>query len=194
MPYNWEIQGYGTAIYTNQTYPFVPVDDPPFVPDNDNTTGCYKRDFEIPSNWKDMQITIYFGGVSSAFYLWINGQKMGYSQDSRLSAEFDITLYLKKGNNTVSERVFRWSDGSYLEDQDHWRLSGIHRDAFLMASPKVELYDFFVQTDLDESYENADLLVDVKICIDTKVSTEGWKVEGRLYDAGGASVLTHTRV
>ena len=126
VPGNWELQGYGTAIYTNVVYPY-PVN-PPFLPKDDNPTGCYRTEFEIPNDWEDMQITLHFGGVTSAFYLWINGQKVGYSQGSRLPAEFDITPYLKKGKNSLAVKVYRWSDGNYLEDQDHWRLSGIHRD------------------------------------------------------------------
>ncbi len=188
VPANWELRGYGTAIYTNVTYPFVPVD-PPFVPDNDNPTGCYLKDFEVPKEWKDMQITLHFGGVSSAFYCWINGKFLGYSEDSRLPSEFDITSYLEDGKNTIAVKVHRWSDGSYLEDQDHWRLSGIHRDVYIAASPKVQLYDFFVKTDLDEQYQNAELLVRAKVKNPTNENTDGWKLEGQLYDALGSEVF-----
>ena len=160
--HNGELNGYGTAIYTNVTYPFVPVN-PPLVPDDDNPTGCYLTEFELPKDWQENQITLHFGGVSSAFYCWINGKFLGYSEDSRLPSEFDITPYLGAGKNKLAVKVYRWSDGSYLEDQDHWRLSGIHRDVYIMASPKVQLYDFFVKTDLDEQYQDAELLVHAKI-------------------------------
>lgn len=146
VPANWELEGYGTAIYTNVTYPFEPVN-PPFVPGNDNPVGSYRTRFTISSAWDDMQITLHFGGVSSAFYVWVNGEKVGYSEGSRLPAEFDITKYLKQRENVLAVQVYRWSDGSYLEDQDHWRLSGIHRDVYLEASPKVQLYDFHVRTE-----------------------------------------------
>lgn len=181
VPGNWELQGYGTAIYTNVVYPFVPVD-PPLVPDDDNPTGCYITEFDIPSDWKDMQITLHFGGVSSAFYCWINGEFVGYSEDSRLPAEFDITPFLKSGNNKLAARVYRWSDGSYMEDQDHWRLSGIHRDVYLTASPKVQLYDFFVKTDLDEQYRDAELLIRAKIKNYLPEEPKNWTLEAQLYD------------
>ncbi len=181
VPANWELNGYGTAIYTNITYPFVPVD-PPLVPDNDNPTGCYLKEFEIPKGWDDMQITLHFGGVSSAFYCWLNGKFLGYSEDSRLPSEFDITSYLRDGKNTLAVKVHRWSDGSYLEDQDHWRLSGIHRDVYVTASPKVQLYDFFVKTDLDEQYEDAELLVRAKVKNLSDEQIAGWTLEGQLFD------------
>jgi len=188
VPGNWELQGYGTAIYTNITYPFVPVD-PPLVPDDDNPTGCYRTEFKVPSDWRDMQITLHFGGVSSAFYAWVNGQKVGYSQDSRLPAEFDITPYLQKGTNVLAVKVFRWSDGSYMEDQDHWRLSGIHRDVYITAAPNLQLYDFFVQTDLDENYRDAELKINTIYKKFDDIDPKGWQLEGQLYDAAGNAVL-----
>ncbi|MEM7371266.1 MAG: glycoside hydrolase family 2 TIM barrel-domain containing protein [Bacteroidota bacterium] len=188
VPGHWELHGYGTAIYTNITYPFNPVD-PPNVPDFDNPTGCYRHDFSIPDSWEDMKITIFFGGVSSAFYLWINGQEVGYSQDSRLPAEFDITPYLKQGQNTLAVRAYRWSDGVYLEDQDHWRLSGIHREVYLHAEPKVRISDFYVRTDLDDRYMDADLVIkpEVEVYGDEKV--DNWQIKGQLFDANGQAVL-----
>ncbi|WP_345894670.1 sugar-binding domain-containing protein, partial [Phaeodactylibacter xiamenensis] len=137
VPSNWELQGYGTAIYTNITYPFVPVD-PPYVPDEDNPTGCYRHTFEVPSDWDNQQVVLHFGGVSSAYYVWVNGKMVGYSEDSRVATEFDITPYVKFGEkNLLAVKVHRWSDGSYLEDQDHWRLSGIHREVMLLAQPRT---------------------------------------------------------
>src|SRR5690606_17833658 len=142
--------------------PWVPVN-PPYIPKHDNPVGCYVREFNLPSDWKNMQLTLHFGGVYSAFYCWINGQFVGYSEDSMLPAEFDATPYVKAGKNVLSVKVYRWCDGSYLEDQDHWRLSGIHRDVYLTASPKVQIYDFFVRTDLDDRYENAQLNVNLNL-------------------------------
>ena len=187
VPGNWELQGYGTAIYTNVEYPFPA--NPPFLPKDDNPVGYYRTDFELPADWSGMQITLHFGGVTSAFYLWVNGQEVGYSQDSRLPAEFDITPFLKKGKNTMAAKVYRWSDGSYLEDQDHWRLSGIHRDVYLAASPKYQLYDFFVKTKFDHHYTSADLQIHAKIKDFGADSPKNWKVEGQLYDDQGKPVL-----
>ena len=137
VPSNWELKGYGTAIYTNVTYPFKV--NPPYIDHSDDPVGCYQKSFSLPSNWKDYQITLHFGGVSSAFYVWINGKFVGYSEDSMLPAEFNITDKIQIGENIVSVKVYRWSDGSYLEDQDHWRLSGIQREVLLLAEPKIKI-------------------------------------------------------
>jgi len=188
VPANWELHGYGRAIYTNVTYPFTPVS-PPNVPKDDSPVGSYRTTFEIPNNWNEQKITIHFGGVSSAFYLWINGEKVGYSQGSRLPAEFDITPYLKKGKNVLAAKVFRWSDGSYLEDQDHWRLSGIHRDVYLEATPKTYIYDFFTRTDLDEKYKDATLSIRPEIKVEKNVNLKGWLLEGQLFDSNNQPVL-----
>ena len=188
VPSNWELQGYGTAIYTNVIYPYPA--NPPFVPKDDNPVGCYRREFQLPRAWADMQITLHFGGVSSAMYVWVNGQKVGYSQGSRLPAEFDITPYLQKGKNSLSVKVYRWSDGNYLEDQDHWRLSGIHRDVYLAASPKFQIYDFFVKTKFDHHYTNAELQVHAKVKKFGTDQPKGWTIEGQLYDDEGMPVLS----
>lgn len=142
VPGNWQLQGYDRPIYTNVKYPF-PVD-PPRIP-SQNPTGCYSRDFNLPDDWRDSgQTRVIFHGVNSAFYLVCNGQFVGYSQDSRLPAEFDLTDFLKSGDNRIAVMVFRWSDGSYLEDQDMWWLSGIFRSVELLHKPEVHLADFRV--------------------------------------------------
>lgn len=187
VPGNWELQGYGTAIYTNVRYPF-PVN-PPFVPKDDNPVGCYRTEFEIQKEWADKQITLHFGGVTSAFYVWVNGEEVGYSQGSRLPSEFDVTPYLKNGKNSLAVKVYRWSDGSYLEDQDHWRLSGIHRDVYLTASPKFQIYDFFVKTKFDHHYSTAELQVHAKVKGFGIDNPKDWFIEGQLYDEQGKSVL-----
>ena len=188
VPANWELEGWGTAIYTNIAYPWPEVN-PPHPPMDDNPVGVYQTTFDLPDDWTDKQITLHFGGVTSAFYCWLNGQFLGFSKDSRLPAEFDATRLLNAGSNSLVVKVHRWSDGSYLEDQDHWRLSGIHRDVFLAASPKLQIYDFFAQTDLDANFENARLSVHVKLKNFGDETPDAWTVEGQLFDASGESVL-----
>ncbi len=153
VPSNWEMRGYGTPIYTNSTYPFF--SNFPYINHHDNPVGHYVITFDIDESWKEKDIILHFGGVSSAFYLWVNGEFVGYSEDTRLPSEFDITKYAKKGKNKLAVKVYRWSDGSYLEAQDHWRMSGIEREVYLQAVPKVRLSDIAIRTDLDENYENA---------------------------------------
>ncbi len=161
VPSNWEIQGYGTAIYSNIPYPFPKEE--PHISANDNPVGSYRRNFEVSSDWQDKQLFITFDGVSSAFYIWVNGQKVGYSQGSRTPATFNITNYIKQGKNQLSVEVYRWCDGSYLEDQDFWRLSGIFRDVYLQARPKTYCSDVRIVTDLDEDFIDADLIVELEL-------------------------------
>jgi beta-galactosidase len=186
VPSCWEMEGHGTPIYTNIEYPFE--FDPPFI-HRDNPVGTYIKEFEIPENWKAQEIILHFGGVSSAFHLWVNGQKVGYSQDSHLPAEFDITKHIKEGQNHMAVKVYRWSDGSYLEGQDHWRMSGIHREVYLMARPRVSVRDLAIRTRFDDSYTNAMLQVRPFLSNTGKTDTEGWTVEVRLYDDKQNSVL-----
>jgi beta-galactosidase len=178
VPSCWEMKGYGTPIYTNSTYPFP--NRPPFIT-RTNPVGSYFKTFEIPADWDGKQIILHFGGVSSAFYVWVNGQMVGYSEDSCLPAEFDITEKVQKGKNTVAVQVFRWSDGSYLEDQDHWRMSGIQREVMLLAQPRVALNDFFVKTKFDENLEDALLQIRPKVTMKDSINIDGWTVEAMLY-------------
>lgn len=191
VPSNWELHGYGTAIYVSAGYPFEPAN-PPYVPEDDNPTGCYRTSFEVPADWSDMQITLHFGGVTSAFYVYLNGKLLGYSEDSRLPAEFDITPYLTEGNNVLAVRVLRFSDGTYLEDQDHWRLSGIHRNVFITAAPKVQLYDFAVRTELDEAYQDAELQIRPDFKVFENADYSDVQLEAALYDSEGNIVLPET--
>lgn len=169
VPSNWEMEGYGTPIYTNITYPFR--NNPPFIQgqrgytilEEPNAVGSYRRDFTLPEDWKNKEIFIHFDGVYSAFYLWVNGKKVGYSQGANNDARFDITKYVHPGKNTVAVEVYRWSDGSYLEDQDMFRLSGIHRDVYLVATPKVNLRDIYLTSDINDTFDNAVLNVTGKI-------------------------------
>ncbi|MFA8342758.1 MAG: glycoside hydrolase family 2 TIM barrel-domain containing protein [Rhodothermaceae bacterium] len=160
VPGNWELQGYGTPLYLDEEYPFPP--NPPFVP-VDNPVGSYKRKFEVPENWDGKKIILRFDGVRSAFYVWVNGTKVGYSQDSKTPAEFDITKLLKKGSNDLAVEVYRWSDGSYLEGQDAWRISGFERDVYLYAVPQTHITDYFVHQKLINNYKDGELKVDVEV-------------------------------
>ncbi len=188
VPSNWEMQGYGTAIYTNRPYPFEPVN-PPFLPKDDNPVGSYFRTFKVPAAWKEMNVILHFGGVSSAFYVWVNGKKVGYSQGSRLPAEFDITGFLKSGENKLAVKVYRWCDGSYLEDQDHWRLSGIYRNVMLLAEPKLAINDFFVQTRLESDFLSAGLMIRPEIVNRSGQNADEYSITAQLYDPSGERVF-----
>ena len=161
VPSNWQLEGYGIPIYLNHPYPFRK--NPPYIQHNYNPVGSYRTEFEIPETWDGRQVILHFDGVESAFYLWINGQKVGYSQGSRTPAEFNVTQNLRPGKNILAAEVYRWSDGSYLECQDFWRLSGIFRDVYVYSTPSVHIRDFEVITDLDENYTHAKLKVITKI-------------------------------
>ena len=187
VPGNWQLQGYGRPIYTNVQYPF-PIDDLPRVPEDDNETGCYRSEFTVPQSWDGRQIFLLFEGVDSAFHLWVNGQEVGYSQGSRLPAEFDVTQYVQPGANMLAAKVYRWSDGSYLEDQDHWRLSGIYRDVYLYATPQASLRDYWVRTDLDDDYRQATLRVRAKIGNSSGERVEGYSLQATLLDSDGMAV------
>ena len=183
VPSNWQMRGYGIPIYTNVKYPYsINIKNIPKIDYNYNPVGSYRRNFEIPSNWKGREVFIHFAGVKSAFYVWVNGRKVGYSQGSMTPAEFNITKYLKNDNNILAVEVYRWSDGSYLEDQDMWRFSGIYRDVFLFSTPKVHIRDFFALCELDENHEHATLKVKVKIYNFGKENVEQSKIEISLLD------------
>lgn len=180
VPSNWQLEGYGTPIYLNSPYPFVK--NPPFIQKHYNPVGSYRKEFTIPAEWSGRRIVLHFDGVESAFYLWINGEKAGYSQGSRTPAEFDITPYLKDGRNLIAAEVYRWSDGSYLECQDFWRLSGIFCDVYLYTIPRLHIRDYEVMTDLDENYQDAALTV--KAWIENHSNSgESPKLEIALLDA-----------
>jgi beta-galactosidase len=161
VPSNWQMKGYDVPLYVNIGYPFKM--NPPYIHHEWNPVGSYKRSFKIPSEWKNKEVFLNFGAVSSAFYVWVNEQLVGYSEDSKVPAEFNITKYLKGGNNSVAVEVYRWSDGSYLEDQDFWRLSGIQRTVFLHARPKTYINDFFAVGDLNNNYNDGLLKLDVSL-------------------------------
>ena len=186
VPSCWEMFGYGIPIYTNVTYPFPA--DPPRIPHDYNPVGSYRTEFEVPASWQDREVFINFGGVYSAFYLWVNGQKVGYSEESKTPAEFDITRFLRPGRNLLAAEVYRWSDGSYLEDQDMFRYSGIFRDVYLYAVPKVFIRDFFVRTDLDAFYQDAILSLRAKVKNMTAAATGRLALEAYLFDDTGRPI------
>jgi len=190
VPSNWELLGYGVPIYVNQPYAWTYNPKPPFVPHDDNPVGSYKTIFTIPKDWKNREILLHFGAVKSAMYVWINGQKVGYSQGSKLPAEFNITKFIKKGKNTLAVEVYRWSDGSYLECQDFWRISGIERDVYLWSVPKVHIYDFFAHPLLDENYKDGLLKVDVNILNFVKADKKNYSVVIQLYNSEGKLIST----
>ncbi|XP_024516608.1 uncharacterized protein LOC9662790 [Selaginella moellendorffii] len=180
VPSNWQMHGYDTPIYTNVTYPF-PFD-PPLVP-RENPTGCYRRSFVVPPEWAGRRVFLRFEAVDSAFYAWVNGALIGYSQDSRLPSEFEITSLCTEKENILAVQVMRWSDGSYLEDQDHWWLSGIHRDVILFSKPQVMISDYFVKTHLTRDMRQATVEMDVSIEGATKLTKEmALRVRGFLFD------------
>lgn len=161
---------------------------PPFIA-RDNPVGSYMKKFSVPNDWNNQRIILHFGGVSSAMYVWVNGEKVGYSQDSRLPAEFDITDFIKAGENTLAVQVFRWCDGSYLEDQDHWRMSGIYREVLLLAQPKIAIEDFFVHTRFDANYEDALLQIRPTITRNPNEQISGWTLEADLFSPEDKSMF-----
>jgi beta-galactosidase/beta-glucuronidase len=186
VPGNWQMFGYGRNNYTNVAYP-IPVD-PPYVP-QENPVGLYRRTFAIPQDWNDKQIFLVFEGVDSAFYVWVNGRKVGYSQGAHLPAEFNITAYVHPGQNLLVVEVYQWSDGTYLEDQDKWRMSGIFREVTLYATPAAHVRDVRIRTLLDEQYRDAALAVEVFLKNYQDPPVQGCTIRSRLVDAEGATLL-----
>ncbi|MBP6432483.1 MAG: hypothetical protein KA319_12020 [Ferruginibacter sp.] len=188
VPSNWEMQGYDKPIYKSAVYPFRPVN-PPYPPLDYNGVGCYQRSISIPASWKNKNITLHFGGVSSAYKVWLNGKFVGYAEDSFLPSEFNITPYLQEGENILSVWVIRWSDGSFLEDQDQWRMSGIHREVYLHAEPKIRIADLHYQTKLDGGYKDALLSIRPKIENLTGEAISGYVLKANLYDENNNAIL-----
>ena len=188
VPDNWQLYGYGRPIYVNVRYPFKK--NPPFIQHDDNPVGSYRTEFTVPAAWKNRQVFLHFDGVESAFCLWVNGKKVGYSQGSRTPAEFRVTDYLKPGENLLAVEVYRWSDGSYLEDQDFWRLSGIFRNVYLFSTPQMHIRDFEVRTDLDSDYRDAVLHVTARVHNYGTHAFRNPRVEVTLYDPQGQLVAS----
>jgi beta-galactosidase len=191
VPSNWQMYGYDMPIYTDSKYPYsVKRKNIPSIDHDYNPVGSYRIEFMIPLEWNEREIFIHFDGVKSAFYLWINGTKVGYSQGSMTPAEFNITDFLHKGKNILAVEVYRWSDGSYLEDQDMWRLSGIYRDVYLFSTPKIHIRDFYIFSELDEKYTNAILKVRAKIHNYTLNRYLNYKLEVKLFENNYTNIET----
>lgn len=200
VPSTLEMLGYGTPIYTNITYPFknqpsLIVPEKGYTSEKEpNPVGSYRRNFTIPAQWDGKEIFMHFNGVYSGFYIWVNGKKVGYSEGSNLDAGFNITKYVQPGENMVAVEVYKWTDGSYIEDQDMFRLSGIHRDVYLYATPKVHIRDYFLKSDFEgDNYDNATFSVDA--CVrnyDGKQSGQS-TIEVQLTDPHGKLINTLTQ-
>jgi beta-galactosidase len=184
VPGIWEVNGFGDPLYVNTRYAWEGhyVNNPPLVPTVENHVGTYRRTINIPAGWKGKQVMIHFGSVTSNIYLYVNGKFVGYSEDSKLEAEFDITKFVKPGENLIAFQVFRWCDGTYLECQDFWRLCGVARDCYLYARQTKHIDDVRITPDLDADYVNGSLAV--------KVTTKTPSAVGlKLLDADGKVVF-----
>ncbi|WP_297625985.1 glycoside hydrolase family 2 TIM barrel-domain containing protein [uncultured Rikenella sp.] len=189
VPGIWQVNSYGDPVYINPGYPWSHIErpTPPHIPSQDNYVGSYIREVRVPADWKGDAIYIHFGSVTSNLYLWVNGKFVGYSEDSKLGAEFDLTKYLVPGReNKIAFQVFRWCDGSFLEDQDFWRLSGVARGVYLYARPQTRLGDIRVVTDLDSQYKDATLKIDADIVH----ATGATRVDVALIDPVGKTVVS----
>ena len=165
VPGVWELNGYGDPIYVNVGYPWRSQykNNPPYVPTVNNHVGTYRKEIELPADWKGRQIMAHFGSVTSNMYLWVNGKFVGYSEDSKLEAEFDLTKYLRPGKNIIAFQVFRWCDGTYLEDQDFFRYSGVGRDCYLYTRTANHIEDIRITPDLDAQYKDGTLQIDIQM-------------------------------
>ncbi|MEG1543143.1 MAG: glycoside hydrolase family 2 TIM barrel-domain containing protein [Tannerellaceae bacterium] len=187
VPSNWEMQGFGVPVYTN--VPYIFPHNPPFLDNEDLPVGSYRTTFNIPEGWEGREVILHFESIAGAATVWVNGERIGYSKVSKMAAEFDITKVLKPGKNLLAVEVFKWSDASYLEDQDFWRLAGIERDVFLIARPKVSIEDFFALGDLDKSYKNGVFSMDVNVRNFTDQPANGYAVEVTLTDDSGKQLF-----
>ena len=191
VPGNWEVQGHGTAIYTNHGYEWKPRNpQPPQLPEA-NPVGVYQRDFEIPAHWNGRDIYLSLDGAKSGVYVYVNGKEVGYSEDSKNTAEFKLNKYLKEGKNSLVLKIFRWSTGSYLECQDFWRISGIERDVFLFSQPKNHIRDFQVVSTLDNTYKNG--IFKLATAVQTESLQNDLSLTYELLDAQGNTVAKGTQ-
>jgi beta-galactosidase len=190
VPSNWELQGFGLPIYTNIIYPFPK--NPPFV-GNNIPVGTYRKEFTLDKNWDDKQVILHFGSITGCAFIYVNGKQVGITKASKTAAEFNVTRFLKKGTNLLAVQVFRWHDGSYLEDQDFWRLTGIERNVFLYAVPSLSIWDFFLKSDLDATYTNGIFNADVSLrkYLGNKISNAKLTIE--LLDQQNKIVFTQTK-
>jgi len=190
VPSNWELKGFGIPIYTNIIYPFPK--NPPFVGD-DNPVGTYRKTFTVPQSWDGREVLLHFGSISGYAVIYVNGEKVGMTKAAKSPAEFNITKYLKKGDNLLAVQVWRWHDGSYLEDQDFWRLSGIERNVYLTSLPKVSLWDFFVKADLDNQYTNGLLNAAVDLRQFSGADVKAVSVTASVVDKNGKTIFSQEK-
>ena len=191
VPSTWEALGYGEQVYCGGGYEFAPVN-PPFVPRKDNNIGYYRRTFTLPDCWRQSAVLLHFKGIRGAHFVFINGENIGYNEDGALPSVFNISDYLRSGENEIIVKVLRWSDGSYLEDQDHWRFHGIYRGVYLETRPEIFIRDFAVETVLDEQYENAVLKIRPVIASDVKTDAAGFGIKAFLHDSEGNVVAEYS--
>lgn len=191
VPSNWELQGYDIPIYTNITYPFPK--NPPFIAPEYNPVGSYRRTFTVSESWNDEEIILHFASISGYARVFLNGKEVGMTKAAKTPAEFNITSFLKKGENLIAVQVFRWHDGSYLEDQDFWRLSGIERDVYLQAMPKTTVWDYFVKSDLDNQYKNGLFNLDLTLKYFEKNKIKNPVVKVELFDDKEKVVFSETK-
>ncbi|MCD8202287.1 MAG: beta-galactosidase, partial [Prevotella sp.] len=185
VPGIWELNGYGSPVYVNSGFAWKGQyeTNPPYPPTQKNHVGSYRRTITIPENWQGRTVIAHFGSVTSNIYLWVNGSFVGYAEDSKVAAEFDITDYVHEGDNLIAFQTFRWCDGSYCEDQDYWRLSGVGRHCYLYSrNTDFHVDDIRVTANLDSAYQNGSLKIDMKAVGDVDISM-------RLIDADLKTVL-----
>ncbi len=190
VPSNWERKGFGIPIYTNITYPHPR--NPPFIGEN-NPVGTYRKTFTVPEGWAGREVLLHFGSITGYVQVYVNGEKVGMSKVSKSPAEFNITKNLKTGENLLTVQVFRWHDGSYLEDQDFWRLTGIERDVFLYSLPKLTIWDFFVKADLDNQYTNGILTADIDLRRFSGAASKAASVTVDVINAVGKTVFSQQK-
>ena len=188
VPGSWETQGFGVPVYTN--IPYIFPKNPPFLDNNDLPIGTYRTWFEVPASFSGKEIILHFGSIAGAATIYVNGQRVGYSKASKTPAEFNITPFLKKGKNLLAMQIFKWSDASYLEDQDFWRLGGLERDVILIARPQVSIEDFFIVGDLDKNYQNGIFSADIDIRNFTGSASKKYTVELNLLDKKQQKIFT----
>ena len=190
VPGNWTLHGtFDRPHYTNLQMPFQ--DEPPRVPEK-NPTGCYRTVLDLPESWRDRRIVLHFGGAESVLYVYVNGQAVGLSKDSRLPSEFDITPFVSFGRkNIVSAVVVKWSDASFIEDQDQWWMGGLHREVYVYSTAPVYLADVFAVGSLEDNYQNGRLKLSVKVGFPGQPE-EKWQIEAQLFDPKGKAVFRTT--
>lgn len=191
VPANWEVQGHGSPFYHSH-HCFKPQVLPGEMPMTYNPVGSYRKEFEVPQDWQGKNVFIHFGSVKSAFYIWVNGEKVGYSQDSKTAAEFNLTPYIKTGKNLLALEVYRYSDGSFFECQDMWRLSGIQRDVYLYSTPQTHISDFHAHTTLIDNYSKGKLSLEIEVTNRTSQTTKAHSVDVLLASSQGEEIHQQT--